>query len=227
MLAKPFVGGATNRDLTLKCGNTLQAPLYRRSSEGKTMPLSTDWLTRPLFVCPPRVARVLKVGILLALLLMIVSPSLVTLAWHLRHGNTIESRGKAIFVPPKWTAYIDESYGAELTKLPFVLSLNRGAWNPSMISVHPLPPMGRENNGVEYKTFESFFWNLHSDLGNAISGPFRTGSGPQEAFCMEAVSPGTTRTYVSCAILGGKWTADFMGDKKDLEDFYTIIRRLN
>ena len=156
MLAKPFVGGATNRDLTLKCGNTLQAPLYRRSSEGKTMPLSTDWLTRPLFVCPPRVARVLKVGILLALLLMIVSPSLVTLAWHLRHGNTIESRGKAIFVPPKWTAYIDESYGAELTKLPFVLSLNRGAWNPSMISVHPLPPMGRENNGVEYKTFESF-----------------------------------------------------------------------
>jgi hypothetical protein len=53
------------------------------------------------------------------------------------------------------------------------------------------------------------------------------GSGPQEAFCMEAVPSGTTRTYVSCAILGGKWTADLMGDKKDVEDFFTIIRKLN
>jgi hypothetical protein len=195
------------------------------------MPLSKSWLTRPLFVCPPRLARVLKVGILLALLLMITTPALVTLAWHLRNGNTIESRGKAIFVPLRWTAYIGDSNDAVLTKLPLVLSLKPGATVPTVISIGQLLPdlLPARGENIEryYKTFESFFWNLHSGFGEAISGPVRMGSGPLEAFCMEGAIPGTTRVEVSCAILGGKWKADFMGDKKDMEEFYTIIRILN
>jgi hypothetical protein len=64
-------------------------------------------------------------------------------------------------------------------------------------------------------------------LGDAVSGPVRIGTGPQEAFCMQATPSGTTRSYASCAIQGGKWTADFIGDKNDIEAFFTIIRRLN
>jgi hypothetical protein len=192
------------------------------------MPLSKSWLTRPLFVCPPRLARVLKVGIIVALLLMIIAPTLVTLAWHLRYGNTIESRGKPIFVPLRWIAYIDDSNDAMLTKLPLVVWLQPRGTVPSTISVGQwLLPTRGENVEHRYQTFESLFWNLHSEFGEAISGPIRMGSGPLEAFCMEGVTPGTTRASVSCAILGGKWTADFMGDKKDVEEFYTIIRRLN
>jgi hypothetical protein len=191
------------------------------------MPLSKAWLTRPLFVCPPRVARVLKVGSLVALLLMITAPTLVTVAWHLRHGNTIECRGKAIFVPLRWTAYIGDSNDAMLTKLPLVVWPKSGATVPSTISVGQWLPTRGENIELHYKTFESLFWNLHSEFGEAISGPVRMGSGSLEAFCMEGVTPGTTRVSVSCAILGGKWTADFMGDKKDKEEFYTVIRRLN
>ncbi len=191
------------------------------------MPSSKSWLTRPLFVCPPRIARVLKVGIIVALLLMIIAPTLVTLGWHLRHGNTIECRGKAIFVPLRWTAYIGDSNDAMLTKLPLVLSLKPGASVLSWISVGQWLPTQGENIELDYKTFESLFWNLHSEFGEAISGPVRMGSGPLEAFCMEGATPGTNRASVSCAILGGKWTADFMGDKKDLNEFYTIIRRVN
>ncbi len=191
------------------------------------MPLSKSWLTRPLFVCPPRIARVLKVGILLALLLLIIAPTLVTLAWHLRHGNTIECRGKKILVPPRWTAHIGDRNDAMLTKLPLVISLKTGVDDLSWISVGQSLPTRGENIELYYKTFESLFWNLHSGLGEAISGPVRMGSGPLEAFCMEGATPATTRASVSCAILGGKWTADFMGDKKDLSEFYTIIRGVN
>jgi hypothetical protein len=191
------------------------------------MQLSKSWLTRPLFVCPPRIARVLKVASLVALLLLIVAPGLVTLAWQLRHGNTIDCRGKAIFVPARWIAEIGDNDDARLTKLPLVVSLKPGAGDLSMISVgRSLSPHG-EDVEVQYKTFESLFWNLHSDLGEAISGPIRIGSGPQEAFCMEGATPGTTRSSASCAIEGGKWTAEFIGDKKDMQEFYAIVRRLN
>ena len=185
------------------------------------------WLTRPRFVCPPRIARVLKVAILIALLLMIAAPTLVTLAWHLRHGSTIECRGKAIYVPPRWIAHIGDANDAMLTKLPFVLSLKPGGSVLSMISVGQALPTHGENVEVQYKSFEALFWNLHSDLGDAVSGPVRIGTGPQEAFCMQATPSGTTRSYASCAIQGGKWTADYIGDKNDIEAFFTIIRRLN
>jgi hypothetical protein len=191
------------------------------------MPLSRSWLTRPLFVCPPRIAPVLKASILLALLLMIMTPTLVTVAWHLRHGNAIECRGKAIFVPLRWIAYIGDSNDAVLTKPPLVVWPESRATVTSMISVGRWPPAGGEINELHYKTFENLFWNLHSGFGEAISGPVRMGSGQLEAFCMEGVTPGTSRASVSCTILGGKWTADFMGDKRDVEEFYTIIRRLN
>jgi hypothetical protein len=158
---------------------------------------------------------------------MIMAPTLVTLAWHLRHGNTIESRGKAIFVPLRWIAYIGDSNDARLTKLPLVLPLKPMAIVESTISVGQWLPARGEINELHYKTFENLFWNLHSGFGEAISGPVRMGSGPLEAFCMEGLTPGTSRASVSCVILGGKWTADFMGDKKDVEEFYSIIRRLN
>lgn len=191
------------------------------------MPLSKSWLARPRFVRPSRIARVLKVGIILALLLLVLAPTLVTLAWHLRHGNTIECRGKAIFVPPRWVAHIGDGNGAILTKLPLVVSLKPGARVLSSISIGQSLSTRGENIELQYKTFESMFRNLHSDLGEAVSGPLRMGSGAQEAVCMEGATPGTTRSSASCAILGGKWTADFMGDKKDMEEFYAIIRRLN
>jgi hypothetical protein len=167
------------------------------------------------------------VASLAALLLLIVAPGLVTLAWHLRHGNTIVCRGKAIFVPPRWIAHIDDGNDATLTKLPLVVTLKPVASVLSWISVGQSSPTRGETVEVQHKTFESLFWNLHSDLGEVVSGPIRIGSGPQEAFCMESATPGTTRSSASCTIQGGKWRAEFIGDKKDIEEFYTIIRRLN
>ena len=81
--------------------------------------LKESWLTRPLFVCPPRVKRVLKVTGVMVLILGIFSPGLVTLGWHLRHGSSISSpRGMTVFLPLAWTANLDDSNSVVLTKLP-------------------------------------------------------------------------------------------------------------
>jgi hypothetical protein len=192
------------------------------------MPMNKSWLTRPLVICPPHVARVLKAGMLLAIVLLVIAPTLVTLTWHLRHGDTIECRGELIFVPSRWTADIGDGNNVMLTKLPLIIPLiPRATSIPEWISVGQAFPVRGETIEDRYKTFKSIFSNLHSDLGDAVSGPVRIGSGPQEAFCMEGATPKTTRSSVSCMVLGGKWTADFMGDRKDMDEFFTIIRKLN
>ena len=213
-------------DLTLKYAKSEQTLLggYLKT---KAMPLNKSWFTRSLFSCPPHVARTLKVGLLLASLLLIMAPTLLTLAWHLRHGGTIECRGKLIFVPLRWTAYIDSGNNAMLTKLPLVVRLKSGDAGMSWISLGQSTPRRGDNLEAQYKALESWFWNLHSDLGQVVSGPVRMGSGPQEVFCMESAAPATTRYSASCAILGGRWRADFMGEKKDMEEFFKIIHRLN
>jgi hypothetical protein len=191
-------------------------------------PLNDSWLTRSLFTCPPRLARVLKVGGLLVLMLGIIFPTLVTLAWHLRHGNMIKCRGKAVFVPLRWIADINEANDATLTKLPLVIFSKPGATPlEGTIFVGQSLSTPGENIDELYKRWERMFWNLHSDLGEVVSGPVKMGSGPREAFCMQGADPRTARSSASCLILGGRWTADFWGNKKDLEEFFAIIRKLD
>lgn len=191
------------------------------------MPFNKSWFTRPLFICPPPVTRALKFGVLLAVLLVPIAPTLLTLAWHLRHGSTIECRGKSIFVPLRWTADIDGGNNAFLTKLPLTVRLKFDLGSLGWISLGRSTFRRGDDLEAQYKTLESLFWNLHSDPGEAVSGPVRMGSGPHEVFCMEAATLGTTRHSATCSILGGSWTADFMGDKKDMEEFFKIIHRLN
>lgn len=190
--------------------------------------MKESWLTRPLFTCPPRMLRVLGVGFVVLLVAGIFSPTLVTLAWHLYHGNTIECRREPVFVPSRWIAEIDDGNDAMLTKLPIIVPLNpRVTPIQAWIAVGQSSPVRGVNLEDQYKSFRSWFSNLHSDLGEGVSGPVRMGSGSQESFCMEGDVPRTNRSSVSCLILGGKWRADFMGDKKYVEDFFKVIHKLN
>ncbi|MFY9804894.1 MAG: hypothetical protein WA211_09645 [Candidatus Acidiferrales bacterium] len=185
-------------------------------------------LTRPLFNCSPRIAKNLTASSILTIVPLITSPTLATLAWHVRHGHTIECRGKPVYVPMRWIAEIDGRNNATLTKFPLVLPLQPGGTVlERSITIGQYLPARNRNVNDQYKTFEGWFWNLHSELRQAISGPIRMGSGSEEAFCMEGSDPATIRITASCLVLGGTWTADFIGNKPDVEDFFTIVRRLN
>jgi hypothetical protein len=187
--------------------------------------MNASWLTRPLFTFPPRAKRVLTICAALLLVLLIASPGLFMLTWHLLHGSTIETRGKAVYVPLGWIAEIDGANDAQLSKIPFVIPMN-GFTFDSIFVGQSTSPRGQSTDEL-YKTSETLFWNLHSDLGQVISGPIKMGSGSQEAFCMVGNDPKSDVSTASCLLLKGTWSADFMGNKKDLGVFYEVIQKLN
>lgn len=167
------------------------------------------------------------VGALVVTILLVLSPTLLMLAWHLQHGHTIECRGKSIFVPFGWTAEIDGGNHASLTKLPLVITMKSTGEIHTWIWIGQ--SVGIKNKNVDdlYKSFQSMFWNLHSDLGEIVSGPVNMGSGPQQVFCMAGTNPKTNRSTASCLLLGGKWSADFWGKTEDMSEFFAIIQKIN
>lgn len=199
----------------------------QQSRRGEAV-LNKSWLTRPRWAPQPGVVRVFIVGIVFLIAALIACPTLFTVAWHLRHGHTIECRGKSIFVPFRWTAEIDDGNDALLTKLPIFVPLRPGTPAiESSITIGASPVREASRKEELYTTFKNLFWNMHPDFGEAVSGPFKAGSGPHESFCMEGTNAGQARSSVSCLILGATWRADFMGRTGDMKDFFAIIRELN
>jgi hypothetical protein len=145
----------------------------------------------------------------------------------MRHGNTVEFRGKTVYVPFGWIGDTSEGDNASLTKFPFVIPLKVNAKVFESINLGPslMPPSW--NNDDLYTRFETFFWNLHSEFGEVISGPIKMGSGSQEAFCMVGADPKSSEATASCLLLKGTWSADFIGNKRDLDKFFAIIQKLN
>jgi hypothetical protein len=88
---------ANKQELTPSRGIVIKSLAYLRT---KAAPLNTSWLTRPLFTFPPRLVRILMIAMIVLSVGSVMSPAIITLAWHLRHGNTIAWRGSTVVVPP-------------------------------------------------------------------------------------------------------------------------------
>ena len=187
--------------------------------------MNTSWATRPLFTPPARAVQVSKVVCILAIVLLPFSPAIFTLGWHLFHGNTIETRGKRVFVPLSWIADTDGAMNIQMQKLP--LTLLQGVRLDGMISVgQNFPPLQEKTEEI-YRSWEAFYWNL-ADARAVVTGPVRTGSGVHETICMESSNPNApNQASASCLILRGQWMADFRGDRNDLKSFFEILRKIN
>jgi hypothetical protein len=166
----------------------------------------------------------LKTVIASAIAIVVIYPTLITLGWHLQHGNTIQSRGVKVFVPLRWIAEFDDTFGVEMWKLPF-FALPPG--RIGSISVRRWPVGANDNADGIYKTFETLYWTGAVVPGVVISGPTRNGFGTS-TFCMEtSFRNELTQLSESCLVLPGRWRADFRGDNRDLRVFFEIIRRMN
>jgi hypothetical protein len=159
------------------------------------------------------------------LALTIVSPGLFMLTWHLRHGDTIKTRGKSVYVPLGWIAEIGDDNGAVLTKVPVIIPVKGMAFDTGFVERSTFPS-GQNIDELD-KSSETIFWNLHSDHGEVISGPIKMGSGSQEIVCVEGTDPKSDYSTADCLLLEGTWRASFMGNKKDLGEFLSIIQKLN
>jgi hypothetical protein len=167
----------------------------------------------------------MMVVLVVAIVLLVISPTLFTFCWHLFHGNTIETSGKKVFVPLTWIAETNSAMDVQMTKLP--LTLLQGVKFDGMISVGQNFSPPSEKTEEIYRSWETIYWNF-ADAGAVVSGPVRTGSGLDETFCMESSYPKAPKlASASCLVLHAKWKADFRGNRNDLKSFFEIIRKMN
>jgi hypothetical protein len=108
-----------------------------------------------------------------------------------------------------------------------VIPLGSRRLNEEWISLGQLPFRRGENMDEKTMdaTFKSLFWNLHSG-SQAVSGPIDPGMSTHEGFCMEGAMPDNNQVDVSCFFSAAGWQADFVGNKKDMQEFLSIVRRL-
>lgn len=186
--------------------------------------MNTSWATRPLFTLPPSVSRLFTGVTVLLVIFLIFSPGLVAVGWHLFHGNTIQSRDKIIHVPLRWVAETTDAWDVLMLRLP--VTILRGVNFDGIISV------GRHFSPSHKSTDEIYrAWESGNRLvvlpGAVVSPPLKSGSGPNEMFCMEMSYPQSpNRAAASCLILQGTWRADFWGEKSDQGTFFEIIRQV-
>jgi hypothetical protein len=187
--------------------------------------MNTSWATRPLFTLPATAGRVLLVIVILAAVFLFILPVIMTLGWHLFHGNTIETRGMKLFVPLAWIAETDGARDVSMTKLP--PSLLHGLRFDGLIFVsQSLLPPDKETEEV-YRSFETGYWTF-AGTDTVVTGPVRIGSGASEMFCMQSTNlKAPNLVSASCLVLKGKWQAQFDGQKNDLETFFQIIRNID
>jgi hypothetical protein len=189
-----------------------------------TQLVKRSWLTRPLMVVPPRVKRFLLVLSIHLVILAAFAPGLMTVVWHLRHGNTIQYHGKEIPVPLKWIAK-SEPQGAQLDKLALtVMSSDKPV--EEMITASLLAPTSGHSHEELSKSFVSGYWTYLSG-DEVVTGPLNIGTGAQEAICMESSPPKMPmRVSAVCLMFQDRWLFRFVGDRQDLSEFYKILDKI-
>jgi hypothetical protein len=164
--------------------------------------------------------RKVTIGIFLMLLLFF-APTLVSVYWHIRCGNTVIYRGKKISVPTRWVVQGNQPQGLELYRMPItILGLRPPPSSSSFSGLMP-PKIPIEE---AYKSFQSVFWTYMAN-GGAVTGPIRFGEQENEAICMIS-KPKDPRGYsmVQCELFRGSWDAMFLGKEKDIDSFLQIVR---
>ncbi|SRR5712691_12031836 len=161
-------------------------------------------------------------------LLMIFSPSLYVFGWHLRYGNVLVYKDKRVPVPQGWIADA-KPQGLTMTKLPSTLfTFIPFDWVARSISISKGVPLRNQTIQEAQESFEKAFWTYPPAPADAvISGPIRMGMPANDVSCMKATSAHQRwPVLVGCMLQQGTWHAHFVGEEKDVETFYVVVRGL-
>lgn len=168
----------------------------------------------------PRLKRPLLAFWVLVIVALCFAPGLYTVAWHLRHGNTIRYRGKWIPVPARWIADA-EPQGAMLDEVPISLFTRRV---PDTIMMGPSFPKGSDS-GKNRKIWEKVF--LLARPNAAVPAPHKIETPQGKIFCLQFLGKTASETSdVSCLMFQNTWVVEFIGNKNDLDQFASVIRSM-
>jgi len=179
----------------------------------------------------PRAKRFVSGFLALVLVGAIFAPMLWTIAWHVWHGNHIQFEGKTFHVPFRWVATSIENQGLLENRLEIecwpsnVFSAELVHGRSERISIDPQSFTGKtEILDQELKTWRSLYWFEHPGEGSS-EGPVRFRSASQDVVCFQSEPAFQTEAAsASCLFLQSRWTADFYGYRKHLQDFFEIVR---
>jgi hypothetical protein len=156
----------------------------------------------------------------------IYSPFLATLWWHVSNGNMVQYGTKRISVPLRWMpmdSSLPSTSNFNLVKLPLTVLLE----NEPHAYVNTYQFIGRKTDGQSnLAAWELAFRIANENTGN-VTGPQKPEGLPPDIYCMK-MSPRAhpQKLVISCLLPGGMQAADFMGDSRDLNIFFNIIRQL-
>lgn len=160
-----------------------------------------------------------------AVLLLVFSPTIFALGWHLIHGNTIEFDGHRVAVPMGWTAEAEGRLSLSITK--YSATVVPSPRFRASVSISPMPPDPKGSSPKDDTLWEKAFWTF-AFPGQRVEGPVRMGSGSDEVVCMKAID---TRRIgwqsARCVMLNDTWDANFDGDADDMNTFLDIVRTFN
>jgi hypothetical protein len=156
----------------------------------------------------------------ISLVLGVFSPALIPTLWHLRHGDHTEQEGKLIPVPQGWYASAELFRAVELIKPSLTVFSHAGSARAYLGALTGPPPDSEEEF---FKRFENNYRKSRANM--QLRGPFKMGNSGSEAVCMQSLPaqlPGSA--FVSCLLFGGTWTAEFMGDQSQVDNFFQVVR---
>lgn len=158
--------------------------------------------------------------------MVIFSPTLYALGWHLRYGGVLTYKDKHVKIPAGWIANA-QPQGLDMTKVPrTIFTLLSITWIARGIHLHRSAPLKDQTAQQVEESFQKGFLTYPPGPANAIlSGPIQMGAPPNDVFCTKATS--TEQMWPvseNCLLQQGVWIAFFNGDEKDVGTFYAVLR---
>jgi hypothetical protein len=161
-------------------------------------------------------------------LVVILSPSLYTLGWHLRHGSVVAYKDKHVTIPLGWIADA-KPQGLDITQLPitiFTIHSTKSIFGG--IDVYRSGPIRDQTLHETQESFEKGVQTYFPVSPHAvISGPIQMGTPPNDIFCMKITDAGQDfPVSLHCILQEAVWSAHFVGNERDVETFYAVLRSL-
>jgi hypothetical protein len=184
----------------------------------------------------PRIQRPLCIFYTIVLIAVFFSPVLWAFAWHARHGNHIQFEGRSFRIPLGWIALETESDEFLQPQLEFRTPVSNllSAWrNPSFyadqISLGPLSHVStKPTSEGKLKAWRDIYSTLHIDVRELSPVPTSKGSERNDFACLEETgNTSTDRMYAPCLFLQNGWTAELVGNRKNMDIFVEFVRNAN
>jgi hypothetical protein len=161
-------------------------------------------------------------------LVLILSPSLYTLGWHLRHGSVLAYKDKHVTIPLGWIADA-EPQGLDITQLPTtIFTILSSRWIFGGMHLYKGGPIRNQTLQQAEESFEKGVQTYFPVSAHAvISGPIQMGTPPNDIFCMQITAADQDLPVsLHCMLQEGVWGAQFVGNERDVEIFYALLRSL-